>query len=118
MNYLDDWLVLGQSEHKLCAHRSMLLPHLELFGLRIKSCLSPSRQVAFLGGPLKVDHRCVLAVAPYKAPVSDRCPIGTDLQKECCYDRCLQFRLGSSVQGQPSVRLLVQPRAKATHQLY
>lgn len=41
------------------------------------------------------------------SPVSDRHPIGTDLQKEGCYDRCLQLRLRSSVQAQTAIRLLV-----------
>lgn len=28
-------------------------------------------------------------------PISDRRPIGADLQMECCHNRCLQLRLGS-----------------------
>ncbi|KAL0173136.1 hypothetical protein M9458_033447, partial [Cirrhinus mrigala] len=43
LNYLDDWLVLAQSEAEL---------HLECLGLRVnlsKSVLHPSRQVSFLG---------------------------------------------------------------------
>ncbi len=49
--------------------------------------------------------------------VSNRRPLGTDLQKESSYDRCLQPGLGSSVQGQTSVWLLVKPGAMLTHQL-
>lgn len=48
MNYLDDWLVLAWSEHKLCARRSMLLSHLELFGLRKESSVSQQAS-GFLG---------------------------------------------------------------------
>ncbi|KAL0176639.1 hypothetical protein M9458_028969, partial [Cirrhinus mrigala] len=43
LNYLDDWLVLAQSEAEL---------HLECLGLRVnlsKSVLHPSRQISFLG---------------------------------------------------------------------
>lgn len=46
MNYLDDWLILAWSEHELCAHRNLLLTHLEHPGYRInlaKSFLSPSQ---------------------------------------------------------------------------
>jgi hypothetical protein len=52
LNYLDDWLVLAQSEAELVAHRSLLLGHLENLGLRInwaKSSLSPSQRTSFLG---------------------------------------------------------------------
>ncbi len=52
LNYLDDWLILAQSEAKVIAHRSLLLSHLERLGLRInfaKSSLSPSQRTSFLG---------------------------------------------------------------------
>lgn len=66
------------------------------------------------GGPL-----LYLSCGPLEglSPVSDRRPIGTDLQIECCYDRCLQLWLGSSVGVQTSVCLLIQPGAMSTHQL-
>ncbi len=40
LNYLDDWLVLAQSEAELISHRTLLLSHLEL---------SPSKRITFLG---------------------------------------------------------------------
>lgn len=56
LNYLDDWLVLAQSEAELNAHRSILLSHLQFLGLRInpaKSSLSPSWRIAILGAVLE-----------------------------------------------------------------
>ncbi|KAL0186275.1 hypothetical protein M9458_017945, partial [Cirrhinus mrigala] len=35
LNYLDDWLVLAQSEAELLSHRALLLSHLECLGLRV-----------------------------------------------------------------------------------
>ncbi len=35
LNYLDDWLILAQSEDKLLSHRFVLLSHLECLGLRV-----------------------------------------------------------------------------------
>ena len=35
LNYLDDWLILAQSEAEIVSHRSLLLSHLECLGLRI-----------------------------------------------------------------------------------
>ncbi len=52
LNYLDDWLILSQSEMELLSHKSLLLSHLECLGLRVnfaKSALSPSQQISFLG---------------------------------------------------------------------
>ncbi|KAL0176731.1 hypothetical protein M9458_029061, partial [Cirrhinus mrigala] len=52
LNYLDDWLVLAQSEAELLSHRSLLLSHLECLGLKVnlaKSALHPSRRILFLG---------------------------------------------------------------------
>lgn len=41
LNYLNDWLILAQLRHELCAHRSLLLNHLK--------CLAKSSGVSFLG---------------------------------------------------------------------
>ncbi len=52
LNYLDDWLILAQSEVELLSHRTLILSHLERLGLRVnfaKSALSPSQRVSFLG---------------------------------------------------------------------
>ncbi len=43
LNYLDDWLILAQSEVELLSHRTLILSHLERLGLRVnfaKSALS------------------------------------------------------------------------------
>ncbi len=52
LNYLDDWLILAQSEADSTLHKTLLLSHLGCLGLRVnfaKSILSPSQQVSFLG---------------------------------------------------------------------
>ncbi len=52
LNYLDDWLVLAESERQLITHRSLLLNHLERLGLKInpsKSFLFPRQWASFLG---------------------------------------------------------------------
>ncbi|KAI2656961.1 Transposon Ty3-G Gag-Pol polyprotein [Labeo rohita] len=52
LNYLEDWLVLAQSEEELLSHRTLLLSHLECLGLKVnlpKSMLHPSRKISFLG---------------------------------------------------------------------
>ncbi len=59
LNYLDDWLILAQSEVELLSHRTLILSHLERLGLRVnfaKSALSPSQRVSFLGTVLDSAH--------------------------------------------------------------
>ncbi len=65
LNYLDDWLILAQSEVELLSHRTLILSHLERLGLRVnfaKSALSPSQWISFLGTVLDSAHmRAVIA---------------------------------------------------------
>ncbi len=52
LNYLDDWLILPQSQDQLCEHRDLVLSHLSQLGLRVnweKSKLSPTQRISFLG---------------------------------------------------------------------
>ncbi len=52
LNYLDDWLILAQSQTVLTSHKTLLLSHLDCLGLRVyfaKSLMSPSQRVLFLG---------------------------------------------------------------------
>ena len=52
LNYLDDWLILAQSEAELIAHRTVLLSHLDSLGLTVnwtKSSLVPNQSTSFLG---------------------------------------------------------------------
>ncbi len=59
LNYLDDWLILAQSEVELLSHRTLILSHLERLELRVnfaKSALSPSQRVSFLGTVLDSAH--------------------------------------------------------------
>ncbi len=52
LNYLDNWLILAQSQDHLCEHRDLVLSHLSQLGLRVnweKSKLSPMQRISFLG---------------------------------------------------------------------
>ncbi len=52
LNYLDDWLILAQSEVVSTSHKTLLLSHLRCLGLRVnfaKNILSSSQRVSFLG---------------------------------------------------------------------
>ncbi len=71
LNYLDDWLILAQSEVELLSHRTLILSHLERLGLRVnfaKSALSPSQRVSFLGTVLD-SARMRAVIAPERALV-------------------------------------------------
>lgn len=52
LNYIDDWLILAQSEHQAVRHRDVVLAHIKRLGLRLnakKSVLSPLQRTTFLG---------------------------------------------------------------------
>ncbi|XP_042583419.1 uncharacterized protein LOC109076134 [Cyprinus carpio] len=52
LNYLDDWLILAQSQDQALSHRDLLLDHLRSLGLLTnlqKSVLLPCQQTTFLG---------------------------------------------------------------------
>ncbi len=52
LNYLDDWLILVQSQDQLCEHRDLVLSHLSQLGLRVnweKSKLLPTQRISFPG---------------------------------------------------------------------
>ncbi|XP_073720453.1 uncharacterized protein [Misgurnus anguillicaudatus] len=52
LNYIDDWLILAQSESMAAQHRDAVLTHMRELGLRLnakKSMLSPVQRTAFLG---------------------------------------------------------------------
>ncbi len=69
LNYLDNWLILAQSEVELLSHRTLILSHLERLGLRVnfaKSALSPSQRISFLGTVLDSAHMRVV-IAPERA---------------------------------------------------
>ncbi len=44
LNYLDDWLILAQSEVELLSHRTLILSHLERLGLRVNFAKSAVSQ--------------------------------------------------------------------------
>ncbi|KAI2645233.1 Transposon Ty3-G Gag-Pol polyprotein [Labeo rohita] len=52
LNYIDDWLILAQSEQLAAQHRDVVLAHVKELGLRLnakKSMLSPSQRTTYLG---------------------------------------------------------------------
>jgi len=52
LNYIDDWLILAQSEQQAVRHRDVVLAHIKSLGLRLnakKSVLSPLQRTTFLG---------------------------------------------------------------------
>ncbi len=65
LNYLDDWLILAQSQAILTSYKTLLLSHLDCLGLRVnfaKSTLSPSQRVLFLGTVIELsadDNNCL-----------------------------------------------------------
>ncbi len=52
LNYIDDWLILAQSEMEAARHRDVVLAHMKQLGLRLnakKSELSPVQRTTYLG---------------------------------------------------------------------
>ncbi len=52
LNYIDDWLILAQSEMEAARHRDVVLAHMKQLGLRLnakKSVLSPVQRTTYLG---------------------------------------------------------------------
>ncbi|KAI2657541.1 hypothetical protein H4Q32_008891 [Labeo rohita] len=52
LNYINDWLILAQSEYMVVQHRDVVLAHLKELGLRLnakKSVLSPLQRTTYLG---------------------------------------------------------------------
>ncbi len=52
LNYLNDWLILAQSQDQLCGRSDLVLSHLSRLGLWVnweKSKLSPMQRISFLG---------------------------------------------------------------------
>ncbi len=52
LNYIDDWLILAQSEMEAARHRDVILAHMKQLGLRLnakKSVLSPVQRPTYLG---------------------------------------------------------------------
>ncbi len=49
LNYIDDWLILALSEQVAAQHRDVVLAHMKLLGLRLKSMLSPLQRTTYLG---------------------------------------------------------------------
>ncbi len=51
LNYIDDWLILAQSEMEAARHRDVVLAHMKQLGLRLnakKSVLSPVQRTTYL----------------------------------------------------------------------
>ncbi len=57
LNYLDDKLILAQTEAVSTSHKTLLLSHLDCLGLRVnfaKSVQSTSQRVSFLGSVMSI----------------------------------------------------------------
>ncbi len=50
LNYLDDWLILAQSEVELLSHRTLILSHLERLGLRVNFAKKVSQPTNIVPG--------------------------------------------------------------------
>ncbi len=51
LSYIDDWLILAQSEQRAAQHRGVVLAHMKVLGLRLnpkKSVLSPLQRTTYL----------------------------------------------------------------------
>ncbi len=52
LNYIDDWLILAQSEMEAARHRDVILAHMKQLGLKLnakESVLSPVQRTSYLG---------------------------------------------------------------------
>lgn len=52
LNYIDDWLILAQSQEMAAQHQDVVLHDMKCLGLRInlkKSMLTPVQQTTYLG---------------------------------------------------------------------
>ncbi|XP_038139792.1 uncharacterized protein LOC119782749, partial [Cyprinodon tularosa] len=92
--YLDDWLLLAQSEQEARVHTHIVTKHLMDLGFVInmeKSHLSPTQEICFLGLSLRS--------VPFTARLSE--------ERVTVFRKCLsQFRLHRSVQFRLCLRLL------------
>ncbi len=92
LNYLDDWLILAQSQAVLTSHKTLLLSHLDCLGLGVnfaKSILSPSQRVSFLGK--------VIDTVQMKATVSAE--RATTIQRQAASFKEGKARQGKARQG-------------------
>lgn len=86
LNYLDDWLVLAQSESALLSNNLRLLAHVQSLWLTVnmqKSMLVPSQSISFLGAHTKIDQLSrslkVRALSPAEMLSEDTQPDGCHL---------------------------------------
>ncbi len=49
LNYIDDWLILAQSQELVLWHRDVALTHLKTLGLRLNTILSSAQRTTYLG---------------------------------------------------------------------
>ncbi len=103
LNYLDDWLVLAQSESALLSDKLRLRNHLQSLGLIVnmqKSMLVPSRNISFLGVELNsIDMRVRLSEECSQKLISSLAvfKLGHSPPLKCLHMRPLQLWLKSQV---------------------
>ncbi len=95
LNYLDDWLILAQSQAALTWHKTLLLSHLGCLGLRVnfaKSILSPSQQVSFLGTVIDSVQRTATVSAKWATII--QCHTAAFSEGTACPLKAFQKMLG------------------------
>ncbi|XP_051756680.1 uncharacterized protein si:dkey-171c9.3 isoform X3 [Ctenopharyngodon idella] len=105
LNYLDDWLVLAQSEAEIISHRSIILNHLECLGLRVnftKSLLQPTCVVPgdnFRLNPIE-GHSLSRAFSGHPAARTNLCARGFSAAQNVSGDaRSDEFSISGSAAG-------------------
>ncbi len=106
LNYLDDWLVLAQSQTQACSHRDLVLNHLSSLGLRTnpqKSVLIPCQRITFLGIDLD-SHTMRAQLSPPRVQSLKSCLRNFKAGRTVTASLCLRL-LGLVAAASPVIRL-------------
>ncbi len=106
LNYLDDWLILAQSQAFLTSHKTLLLSHLVCLWLRVnlaKSTLSPSQRVSFLG--TVIDSVQMTATISAERDTTIQRYAASFEERTACPLKAFQRMLGLMAAASPVLRL-------------
>ena len=111
--YLDDWLLIADSEQRLCAQISVLIRTVKALGFLInweKSNLSPTRSPIFLGAEIDIRNQ-VARPSPSRIQTIRRAALCLQKCRHTSARSYLQFLgyLASLVEVLPDCRLLMRP---------